>query len=141
VTEKEDPQALLRRIAELEMQLAESKRGSPKHLSKASGFWQTNSRLVDLIEKFNGGPIALDPCSAPNNPTRAKTFWHPPKHDGLKLTWHLPGTRAGLVYVNPPFAGAREWSSKAVEESHPRGAHRIEIIVLLPPRTETLFFR
>jgi hypothetical protein len=43
------------------------------------------------------GGIVLDPCTEPDNPTGASTFYYPPQ-DGCVLTWD-----ARTVWCNPPL--------------------------------------
>ena len=69
-------------------------------LSSARQDWRTPEWFLDLVRKV--GPIALDPASAPDNPTGAALhLWqgHPGGVCGLAHTW----ARSGLAFVNPPY--------------------------------------
>jgi len=89
--------------------------------------------MIELIETFNDGPIYLDPCGAPSNPTKAEINWFPPK-DGLEEHWPRDGS---LIFVNPPYADIAKWAERiSIEASE--GA---EIILLCVPRTDTGWFR
>lgn len=88
------------------------------------------------------GWIGLDPCSAPENPTCATSWiWHP-DGDGLLVDWadHLTALPADgvsrLVYMNPPYSAAAEWSSKAAGEA----ARGVEIISLVAARPDSRWF-
>jgi hypothetical protein len=92
--------------------------------------WQTPGYIVRLITAFNGGNIAVDPCGAPNNPTNAIRNMFPPHDNGMLGSWK---SDMGLAFVNPPYDGMLEWSSKCFEEC----ADGVEVILLCPPRVET----
>ncbi len=77
------------------------------------------------------GQIELDPCTEPDNPTRADRFYHPPQ-DGCSLPWD-----AVTVFVNPPYGEARNrWVLRCIEE----GVHR-KVVLLIPSHTETKIFQ
>lgn len=91
--------------------------------------------ILDRVRKI--APIGLDPASCDGNPTGAKVFLTPAR-DGLARPW----TNSGLVFLNPPYGRrkrlrCKEWVEKAILESV-TGA---EIIMLLPARTDTLWFQ
>lgn len=86
-----------------------------------------------LIEPLRAllGEIALDPCSTPDNPLGATTFYFPPA-DGLSLPWDR-----GPVYCNPPYGKAREpWVHRCIVESASK-----QVVLLMPAATDTLVFQ
>lgn len=60
--------------------------------------WQTPRSILDPIHELAGGQIGLDPATAPDNPSRAKTFFTK-EDDGLSRSWK----DHGLVFLNPPY--------------------------------------
>jgi hypothetical protein len=77
------------------------------------------------------GGIGLDPCTEPDNPTRAQTFYAPPV-DGCALSWD-----ASTVFCNPPYGATRErWVKRCIEE----GCRR-KVVLLIPAATETRIFQ
>lgn len=107
---------------------------SPRHLSTGKSDWQTPKELLDLVVRFNDGiPIALDPFSTKANPTKATRFFHLPAHDGYVDEWQ----EEGITFVNPPYPPEKAAEKCAVEYEEGRAA---EILLLVPPRTETAFF-
>jgi hypothetical protein len=107
--------------------------------------WQTPESFLELVRKV--GPIALDPCTVPENPTGASVWCtgklrqmtNPPRtiDDGLDAPWAMWSV-GGLVYVNPPYGRALpKWVDKCIAEAE-RGA---EIILLVPARPDTKWFR
>lgn len=77
------------------------------------------------------GSIDLDPCTEPDNPTRAGRFYHLPM-DGCALPWDAP-----TVFCNPPYGEARaRWVDRCIEE----GSHR-RVVLLIPAHTETIPFQ
>ena len=90
----------------------------------------TPSYVLEPIREVLGG-IGLDPCTEPDNPTGAKTFYHLPM-DGCALPWDEP-----TVFCNPPYGEARNrWVEKCISES----PHR-KIVLLIPSHTETRVFQ
>jgi site-specific DNA-methyltransferase (adenine-specific) len=87
--------------------------------------WQTPLAIVDRIHTVFGG-IELDPCGAPDNPTRASVWW---EANGLSFWDSLPG----LIYVNPPYSQARAWLAHCSEY----GGQGAEVLALVPARTDT----
>lgn len=97
--------------------------------SSATDQHNTPKWLVDKISDFFDG-IRLDPCTTPDNPCRAKSFFTE-RNNGLSQEW---GGRS--VYLNPPYGrGIGEWTEKLVRE-YKRGFVD-EAIALLPARTDT----
>ncbi len=122
-------------------------------MSSANPNWQTPPGFLDVVRRM--GPIGLDPCTTPDNPVGAGSFYHalptdckvcaeiPPAGDGLALSWVSPVGHSwpapkGLVFCNPPYGrGLGAWSAKMRDEAK-RGA---EIIGLLPARTDTKWWQ
>jgi len=77
------------------------------------------------------GDIGLDPCTEPDNPTRARSFYCLPE-DGCTLPWD-----AETVWCNPPYGEARDrWVDRCLAE----GAVR-KVLLLIPAHTETRTFQ
>jgi len=114
-------------------------------LSSARQDWRTPPYFLDLVRQV--GEIALDPASAPDNPTNARRFY---AQDGLALPWD----RDGLAFINPPYgahlSGPVEpdyvHRRKSVITGHGRGwARRIvqdqgDWIALVPTRTDAAWW-
>lgn len=89
----------------------------------------TPGYVLEPIRELLGG-IGLDPCTEPDNPTRADVFYCPPQ-DGCVLPWE-----ASTVFCNPPYGLARDrWVKRCIAESAGR-----KIILLIPAATETRIF-
>ena len=95
--------------------------------------WQTPSKVLDVVRRF--GHIALDACTAPDNPVGADHFYTE-ADDGLSSSWQFSG-RSSLVWCNPPYSTAKHWIGKAVAEAE-LGA---EVIMLIASRTGAKYFR
>lgn len=76
--------------------------------------WRTPEAVLDRVRWFFGGVIPLDPATAPENPTRALTFYDGSDgRDGLTLPWAASG-----VYVNPPYGKTTpDWMRKIAREA------------------------
>lgn len=86
----------------------------------------TPAYILEPVRALLGG-IGLDPCTEPDNPTRAERFYALPE-DGGALPWD-----ARNVYCNPPYGAARvRWVRRAIAE----GARR-PVVLLIPAHTET----
>lgn len=100
-----------------------------------STVWITPPHILLAVRKAFGGVIGLDPATEKNNPTKAKLFWYPPKHNALVKKWR---SEFG-IFVNPPYG--RElmtWVSKICHESK----SGVPIIALLPgQRFETAMWQ
>lgn len=99
--------------------------------------WETPDSILDIIERYR--PIRLDPCTTPENPTRAADFFVP-ADDGLCQDWNMRA--GGLIYVNPPYGRQlSKWVGKVVTENLRRpvceSRHGTEIILLIPARPDT----
>ena len=78
------------------------------------------------------GRIGLDPCTEPDNPTRAERFYCPPQ-DGAELPWD-----ADSIYVNPPYGKAKErWARRCIEA----GSEGRKVALLIPAHTDTRIFQ
>lgn len=105
--------------------------------SPSSDDWQTPVEILDRVRRI--APIALDPCSAPDNPTRAMSWVYPPDGDGLAICWrdHLKAITGGrLVYVNPPYSRVAAWAVKVAMEA----TFGAEVVTLVASRTDTRWF-
>ena len=93
----------------------------------------TPEDFLDLVRATFGGPIGLDPCTAPHNPTRARTYYTPIE-DGLAP--YRPWRQLGPVFMNPPYGKrVRLWTGKMAREFPD------EALLLLPARTDTAWFQ
>jgi hypothetical protein len=103
--------------------------------------WQTPEFFLERVRHV--GPIALDPCTTPENNTRAKYFCVPTEMytgqpgeypDGLAWDWNAFG---GLIFCNPPYGRhIPPWIKKIHEHSFFG-----EIVALLPARVDTNWFQ
>lgn len=98
------------------------------HFSSESNEWETPEKLFDQLNKLYG-PFDLDPCATNKNFKCDK--YYTKEDDGLTKTWF------GKVFMNPPYGNQiSKWIEKAYNESL-RG---IEIVCLIPARTDTSYF-
>ncbi len=89
--------------------------------------WLTPPEILEPVRDYFQGPIPLDPCTEPDNPTEALNYL---AIDGLRRRW------AYSSFVNPPYSKLpgdtvppiRRWAAKIHDEAK-RGT---EIIALLP---------
>lgn len=92
----------------------------------------TPEHVLDVVRTFAAGPIALDPCTAPYNQTRALAHCHVDgtEADWAKLTRGLREYR--VVWCNPPFSNGnlKRWTAKCADEA--RAEPRLDIVTLLP---------
>jgi hypothetical protein len=90
----------------------------------------TPGYILEPIRSLLGG-IDLDPCTEPDNPIRAKTFYCLPD-DGATLPWDV-----GSVFCNPPYGQAKDrWVKRCIEEGNFR-----KVVLLIPAHTETRIFQ
>jgi len=76
--------------------------------------------------------IDLDPCTEPDNPTRANSFYCLPD-DGCTSSWE----EATTVFCNPPYGVAKDrWIRKCIEEGKKR-----KVVLLIPSHTDTRIFQ
>ena len=86
----------------------------------------TPAYVLEPIRTLLGG-IGLDPCTEPDNPTRAERFYCLPA-DGAKLSWD-----ARSVFCNPPYGEARaRWVDRCISESASR-----PVVLLIPAHPDT----
>jgi hypothetical protein len=86
----------------------------------------TPAYVLEPIRELLGG-IGLDPCTEPDNPTKADAFYCLPT-DGCSMPWD-----AETVFCNPPYGEARKrWVERCVTE----GAKR-KVVLLIPSHTDT----
>lgn len=97
----------------------------PRQVALTPAYILTAVRLV-----LDG--IGLDPCTEPDNPTDADTFYAPPQ-DGAELPWD-----ARSVYCNPLYGKARErWVNRCIEAAE-RGTR---VVLLIPAHPDTRVFQ
>lgn len=100
-----------------------------RHITASSGRddWRTPETILNLVRRV--GPIACDPATSPDNPTRAEVFFTP-ETNGLAQDWPL----VGLTFVNPPYGKELpRWSIRIA-------LHAGEGLVVVPSRTETVWW-
>lgn len=106
---------------------------APVLMSSKRDDWRTPECVLELVRKL--GPIALDPCTWPGNPTGATEFFTADE-DGLGRSWET--VPPGLVFVNPPYGRAIvRWINKCAAEAG-EGA---EIVALVPARPDTRWWK
>lgn len=71
--------------------------------------YYTPEDILSPVRAYLGGPIPLDPATAPHNPTKAETFYTE-EDDGLEQSWGVP------FFVNPPYSLATKLPPSASEE-------------------------
>lgn len=101
--------------------------------------------LLDLL-----GPIALDPCTEPDNPTGATYGFHSqglPRlvkygaifADGRRQPWRTAAGAGELIFVNPPFNDIPIWARKLATETK---AARCRGALLVPTgRSDRMWFQ
>jgi hypothetical protein len=105
------------------------KRRRPDHHARQAML--TPSYVLEPIRGVLGG-IGLDPCTEPDNPTRADAFYHLPT-DGCAMPWE-----AATIFCNPPYGEARNrWVEKCIDASRAGS----KVVLLIPSHTETQIFQ
>ncbi len=101
-----------------------------------SQHWCTPPKYINVIKKFFGGEIALDPCSNENSIVMASIEYRLPHQDGLVEPWDAP-----TIFVNPPYGrdrargtGIKDWLLRC-SEAHSR--YDSEVLALVPVATNT----
>lgn len=90
----------------------------------------TPAYVLEPVRELLGG-IGLDPCTEPDNPTRA-AVWYSLPQDGCALPWD-----ARTVWCNPPYGEARDrWVDRCIAEGSQR-----RVVLLIPSHTETRTFQ
>jgi hypothetical protein len=91
--------------------------------SSRANVFLTPPDVLEGIRHALGEEIGLDPCTEPDNPTRARRWYSLPV-DGLTEPWD-----ATSVYVNPPYGEARiPWVRRCLE----LGQLGARIVLLIP---------
>lgn len=86
----------------------------------------TPGYVLEPIRELLGG-IGLDPCTEPDNPTNAETFYCLPT-DGCAMPWD-----SETVFCNPPYGEARKrWVERCIDEGTKR-----RVVLLMPSHTDT----
>lgn len=102
-----------------------AKRRRPEHHARQAML--TPAYVLEPARAALGGSIGLDPCTDPDNPTRAVRFYAPPR-DGADLPWV-----AESVWCNPPYGEARvRWVRRCIDSGGTRPT-----LLLIPASTET----
>jgi len=92
----------------------------------------TPGYVLEPVRAALGGTIELDPCTEPENPTGASTFYTV-DDDGLSKVWW-----ESSIYINPPYGEARgEWVTQAIAAAR-RGSR---VVMLIPAHTDTRIFQ
>lgn len=105
------------------------KRRRPEHHARQAML--TPGYILEPVRRLLGG-IELDPCTEPDNPTRATGFYCLPQ-DGCVLPWD-----ARTVFCNPPYGEVRDrWVDRCIAEAG-RG---VRIVLLMPAATDTRIFQ
>lgn len=100
------------------------KRRRPDHHARQAML--TPAYVLEPIRALLDG-IGCDPCTEPDNPTRAD-FFHCLPADGCALPW--PGHS---VFCNPPYGEARNrWVERCIEVGKEK-----PVVLLIPSHTET----
>lgn len=99
-------------------------------LSSKSKEWCTPQDFFDKLD--NEFHFTLD--AAATDKTAKCSIYFTPKNDGLKNPWDLT---KGAVFCNPPYG--RE-ISKWVEKAYTEALKGIQIVLLIPARTDTTYF-
>ncbi len=109
---------------------------APALFSSARTEWFTPAWLLKRVRHLSpNGRIGLDPCFGDGCLTDPVVAYGPDLgSDGLEESWNWES----LVFVNPPY-GRRigRWTTKMVSEARAG----VEIVALLPARTDTLWFQ
>lgn len=91
----------------------------------------TPDYVLDPVRDALNGIIGLDPCTEPDNPCGALRFYTA-EDDGLVQPWDDDS-----IYVNPPYARAREpWVEKCIE-----AGVGSRVVLLIPAATDTRIFQ
>ena len=92
----------------------------------------TPGYVLEPVRAALGGVIGLDPCTEPDNPTGALSFYTV-QDDGLAQEWD-----AATIYVNPPYGEARgAWVDRAISAASNGAA----VVMLIPAHTDTRIFQ
>lgn len=92
----------------------------------------TPAYVLEPVRAALGGVIALDPCTEPDNPTGAQSFYTV-EDDGLSKVWREP-----TIYINPPYGEARGDWVRLAQDAALRGSR---VVMLIPAHTDTRIFQ
>jgi hypothetical protein len=105
------------------------KRRRPDHHARQAML--TPAYVLEPVRDLLSG-IGLDPCTEPDNPTRADRFYCLPA-DGCAEPWD-----AETIFCNPPYGEARNrWVERCIDA----GAAGSKVALLIPAHTETRIFQ
>ena len=108
---------------------------SPAMVASKDQAWQTPDDVLDVVRQV--AHIELDPCTSPDNPVGADTYYALENdNDGLINPWQLT-ERHHQVYVNPPFKNATPF----IEQAAHTGSRGAQVTMLLPARVDTKNWR
>lgn len=96
--------------------------------------WCTSRKFLDPLERFNGGPPGMDPCSNPASIVGARIELYGAESNGCGLA--LPWITDGLVFVNPPYSDLFTWMKRCAEAV----MFGSEVVTLVPAYTDTEWF-
>lgn len=103
------------------------KRRRPDHHARQAML--TPTYVLEPARELLGG-FDLDPCTEPDNPTGALTFYALPQ-DGCVESW----AHARDVWCNPPYGEARDrWVDRCI-------AHDGRVLLLIPAHPDTRTFQ
>lgn len=98
----------------------------------------TPAYLIGPIRELLGG-IDLDPCTTPDNPTRALRFFTA-EMNGLAHDWlvDFDDVYDPSIFVNPPYGKARRpWVDRCVAA----GDQGARVVLLIPSATDTAIWQ
>ncbi len=102
-----------------------AKRRRPEHHARQAML--TPAYVLEPARCALGGSIDLDPCTDPDNPTRALRYFTLPD-DGAAMPWD-----ARSIWCNPPYGEARvRWVRRCIESGK-----WCPVLLLIPSSTET----
>lgn len=113
-----------------------------RHGSSADQTWNTPLEIIRPIVRLFGR-VTLDPCSNARSIVAARVAWELERDgDSLIRSWLVALYRGrGLIFVNPPYDDAARWIAKCVEVWRELGPLGVEIVILIPARTDTKWWR
>lgn len=103
------------------------------HFSSKSSDWETPPEFfARLREEFS---FTLDVCAESEN-SKCKAYYTP-ELNALTKRWHRVVRPDKWAWMNPPYGREiRHW----VEKAHTEARHGLNIVCLLPARTDTKWF-
>lgn len=98
--------------------------------------WGTPEKYANVVRRFFGGGIRLDPCSNVHSIVEADIEYRLPEQDGLKESWNHP-----TIFVNPPYGIDQERETSIKHWLYRCAAahrnHHSEVLALVPVATNT----